>query len=133
MKLECVKEEAENLRFRTQVLQAANDLVTFLEKSGVPGDAVQSSCLSQWYKAKYTDLKSSAPTDFLFDPSILVVGIIQELVTTLNTVNKLDVARKNVLIPLSLVRSWEGSFKEDVTKDDAVLVRLTVVSTPTAN
>ena len=133
MKPEHIKQEAEILSFRTQVVKAANDLVTSLEKSGVPGDAVPSSCLSGWYKAKYTDLKSSVHTDFLFDPSVLVVGIIQELVTTLITVNKFDVARKNVLIPLSLVRSWEESFKEDVAKDDAILVRLTVVSTPTVN
>jgi hypothetical protein len=131
---EHVQQEAERLSFRTQILQAANDLVAFLEKYAVvPGDAVHSSHLADWYKAKYADMKSALLVDFLFDPSVLVIGVIQELVTTLNTVNRFDVAHKHLLIPLSLVRSWEKSFKEDVAKDDAVLVRLSVVSTPTTN
>ena len=126
-----ISEEAENLSFRTRVLQASKDLVDILGSSAVPGDAVPSSVLSEWYESKFSDLKAAHTITFLFDPSVIVVGIIQELVETLKTVNRFDVARRNVLIPLDFVQSWEISFKDAVMKDDVMLVQLSAVSTPT--
>jgi hypothetical protein len=124
-------QEAEALCFRTRVLQAAVNFVAFLETSGVPGDAVPSRALGEWYKATYKALKVESTDDFLFDPSVLVVGIIQEFVGTVRRVNRLDIASKSILIPLAFARTWITDFRDEVKKDDGVLVRLIDVSSNT--
>jgi hypothetical protein len=115
---EHVIQEAESLSLRTQSLQNVNSLLRFFESSIVPGDAAHSQTLSGWHQAKFRELREVSSTNHIFDPTVLVVNIIRDLVETLDTVNKLAVAQKNILIPLAFVRSWAASFEDCVTKDE---------------
>jgi hypothetical protein len=121
---ECILREAEDLCLQTRALQTVESFVQFLESSGVPGDAVASQGFSTWYKAKFGELKAMSPQQYLFDPSLLVVGLIKDLATTLAQVNKLEVTRKNVLVPLCFVRCWAADFTDRVKRDELLLVKL---------
>jgi hypothetical protein len=120
---EQIVQEAENLSLCTRALQYAGSLLQFLESSGVPGDAVPSQAISEWYNVKYRELKKTPPADQLFDLSALIVGIIKDLAFTLDEVNRLNITQRSILVPLCLVRSWEISFNDRVL-DDETLVKL---------
>jgi hypothetical protein len=124
---EHVIREAESLSLRTQSLQNVNSLLQFFESSVVPGDAAHSQTLSEWHQVKFRELKEVSSANHIFDPTVLVVNIIRNLVKTLDTVNRLAVAQKNILIPLAFVRSWAASFEDCVTKDETTtLTNLTL-------
>ena len=116
-----VLDEAISISFTTRASQTANSLKRYLESAGVAGDAVSSSKISNWYQAMCHDLKKSNRYDHLFDPTLLVVGIMKHLVTSLQTNNKLDAVSQSILIPLCFIRSWALDFAEAVKMDPAWL------------
>lgn len=122
---EHILQEAQELCLQTRALQAVDNLLKFLESSAVPGDAVASQGLSEWYRLKFGELKtmSRSPGQYLFDPSKLVVGLITDLATTLAETNKLDVTSKNIFIPLCFVRSWTTDISRRMEMDESLFVR----------
>jgi hypothetical protein len=116
--------EADELCLHGRALQAVDNLAGFLESRGVPGDAVASNYLSEWYKAKFEEIKLLSSQQYLFDPSVLIVGVIRDLVTTMAENNKMEVAEKNVLVPLSFIRSWADAFGKRVAKDESLLLKI---------
>ena len=121
---EHILREATDLCLQTRTLQAADSLLRFFESSAVPGDAASSQCLSEWYKARFAELKGMQPGTFLFDPTMLVTGLIQDLAFTLAESNKLEVTNRSVLVPLCFVRSWATAFGDRVRKDRSLLLKV---------
>lgn len=110
------------------MLQTAESMVVFLDSSAIPGDAVGSHALAEWYKVKFGELRAIPPNRFLFDPTLLVAGIVEDLGMTLANVNRLDVRNKSILIPLCFVRAWFEELKNRLGGDDLLLQRIAGVT-----
>jgi len=117
-----IASEAEKLCFKTRTLQVIDSLQAFLESRGVRGDAVHSSALADWYGLQFKELKKVSPSLYLFDPSILLSRLVRNLVFTLAEINKFDVSKTNVLIPLVFVWSWAQNLKSLLQADESILV-----------
>jgi hypothetical protein len=114
-------EEAESLCFQNRTISAVNSLHKYLESLPVPGDGVLSSCLAEWHRARFEELKTEPRHLHLFDPSKLVVNIVENLVAFLNEINKLDVRNKTIVIPLDFVRAWQKTVTNDILSDSTFI------------
>jgi hypothetical protein len=108
-----------------QILQSAESLRRFLESIGVAGDAVCSTGLSKWYQLKFMELKQASANNILFDPTILVVETIQDLVASLAQIHQFDIKSQKVLVPLSFIRSWAEMLATRVDKDPSLISKMT--------
>jgi hypothetical protein len=120
-----VLKEAKSLCFEMQVLQSANSLKQHLETNGVAGDAVPSTGLSTWYKLKYAELEQASMNYSIFDPTILVVETISDLITSIAKTHQFDIANQNVLIPLTFVRTWAVDLTARVKNDPSLISKMT--------
>lgn len=124
-----VKEEALGLSLQSHALNSISSLASYLEKNGTQnGDGVYSSRLEGWYKETLETLKRYSVDEFLFDPTLLVAGVVQDVVQTLVRVNKLGVAGKNIIIPLSFIRAWYDDFTDRLKNDPTQTVKLVTIS-----
>jgi hypothetical protein len=121
-------QEAQNLSFEKRALKNVDGLVRFLESAAMqPGDAVYARFMSKWYSSITSELKEELKTAYhrhLFDPTILAVGIIQDLGQTLCDTNGLDARSNDILIPMSFIRSWAVSLHHKIKEDMTYLVKM---------
>ena len=110
--------EALSISFSSRVTAVVESLKSYLESVRVEGDAVLSSKMSDWYQAMGSELKKANRRDYLFDPTVVVVGVMKHLVTSLETQNHLDVTSEPILIPLCFVRRWAFDFAEAIRNDE---------------
>jgi hypothetical protein len=117
--------EANNLCYKAQFLQSAGNLKRFLENLGVAGDAVCSTGLSKWYRSKFMELQQASTHNTLFDPTVLVVETMRDLVRSLAQIHQFDIQNQKVLVPLSFVRSWAETLATRVDQDPSLIPKMT--------
>ncbi|KDR65613.1 hypothetical protein GALMADRAFT_1364491 [Galerina marginata CBS 339.88] len=104
-----VQEEAESLSFIRYALLAINNFLSSLEKQKQsPGDAVQASALESWYNSMLAALSEEGEEKFLFDPTLLLAGLIKHLGARIKEINGFDIAAEALLlIPMVFIRNWK--------------------------
>jgi hypothetical protein len=85
--------------------------------------------MADWYQAMGSELKKANRREYLFDPMVVIVGVMKHLVSNLLTSNRMDVTSKPVLIPLCFVRQWAIEFSEVVEKDENSLQKYASIVT----
>jgi hypothetical protein len=116
-----VSDEANELCFKTRVLAAVDSLYNFLESIPAPGDGVLSSGLAEWHRARFEELKTEPRHLHLFDPSKLVVKVVEDLANSLRINYKLDINKKTRVIPLDFIREWHETLIKNIRADDSFI------------
>jgi hypothetical protein len=116
--------EGEERCLKACALSGMRSLVEHLEKSATPGDAVYSQHMGTWYKRTLDGLKGVPTGDYIFDPTLLALGLIQDFTATIRDIHKFDPANGNILIPLAFARTWLVVAQEKVEKDPVYLSRM---------
>ncbi|KDR74680.1 hypothetical protein GALMADRAFT_141035 [Galerina marginata CBS 339.88] len=114
-----IQDEAKSLSFTSYAHIAITDFLSYLEKQKqVPGDAIQSSALEAWYNQTVDALSREAQEKFLFDPTLLLAGIIQNLGTRIKVINNFDIATEELIfIPMVFIRNWGKYLMEELISD----------------
>ncbi|KDR68946.1 hypothetical protein GALMADRAFT_1353413 [Galerina marginata CBS 339.88] len=108
-----VEVEARDLSFVTLSLKVVTGCMEYLQARGIRGDVVESPALADWFAITSKEFEDAGREKFLFDPSVLIVGIISHLGLTLEGVNKFDINREGFLfIPLVFIRDWSKSMMD---------------------
>ena len=114
-----VRKEADELCFQKRALAAVDSLQSYLESLPVPGDGVLSLRLAEWHRARFEELKTEPRHLHLFDPSKLVVKVVDNLVAFIRDNNRLDIGKKSIVIPLDFIRTWHRTVTQQILADDA--------------
>ena len=81
-----VVEDAQSLSFVTLAEKWVRDLAGFMESAAIAGwDSAPAGQLHVWYERSLKTLRASDHTQFLFDPTILLLRLILHLQSTLMT------------------------------------------------
>lgn len=106
--------EEKALSFVKLALDMVMECVIFLKEHQVMvGQALLSTNLEAWFNHISQKLEVSNKEIFLFDPTVLVFGIMKNLGSTLKRDNKLDITNTEevILIPTKFIQDWGDNLR----------------------
>ena len=122
-----VVEEAQSLSFASLVKKWVSDLVDFMESVAIDGwDSAPAGQLHAWYTASMKTLQSSDRTQFLFDPTVLLLRLMLHFQTTLQERHSFAINRQgrnntSVLIPLEFIQKWRDDLLKQMETDTSII------------
>ena len=122
-----VLEDAQSLSFATLAQKWVNDLTDFMETAAIDDwDSSPAGQLHIWYERTMKALRTSDPSLFLFDPTILSLRLVTHLQSTLLThhnfaINKSGKSKTSVLILLDFIRNWKDELLTGISKNPAII------------
>lgn len=117
--------EADRLSFTSFTQGLVSDCVSFLVKDQLAvGRAVHSTSLENWFTTTSKKLSMAKSDNFLFDPTVLIVGILRHLGTTLKQENRLDIEGVEAIIsiPINFIEEWGRSLQVRICGKDRDMV-----------
>ncbi len=122
-----VVEDAQSLSFAALAEKWVNNLAGFMESSAIgEWDSAPAGQLHIWYERSMKTLRTSDPSLFLFDPTVLLLRLIVHLQSILISrhnfaINKPGKSKASVLIPLDFVRKWKEELLTEMRNDPATI------------
>ncbi|KAH9479717.1 hypothetical protein JR316_0008312 [Psilocybe cubensis] len=105
--IDTIFKESDSLSFATFTLNTVIGGMEFFERHIVEGDALHSETLKKWFAITSQALNDQDPATFLFDPTILLVGVINHIRATIINNHTFDIqGKKSIAIPFAFIRSW---------------------------
>jgi len=120
---EVCEQEAGRLSFITVIQEMAAECKDFLFEKRAFGNAVPSTALEEWFNHKNDVLNKADKQVFLFDPTIIVVGLLRHMRSDIQQEHKFDIdIDEMVLIPFIFIATWEKSLQSKLEGSHKELV-----------
>lgn len=105
--MDTIFKESAALSFASYALNTVTDCMTFFEGHVAEGDALHSETLKKWFSTSSRMLDDQDPANYLFDPTLLLVGVINHLRATIIDNHTFDIqGKKSISIPFIFIRGW---------------------------